>query len=109
MDKEFPKIIHFKWGRGGVYLKYLSSSNSKDLAYRLIINEENPEVTVGYNPNGSYWIKAYGAPKLTEGERAGHEQFDIKEIHYIPEFGYVIFIEFVPDYEDEIESYDDEE
>lgn len=109
MDKECPKIIHFKWGRDGVYLKSLMSSTSKDLAYRLIISEENPEITVGYNTDGSYWVKAYGAPKLVEGERAGHESFIVKEIHYTPEFGYVIFIEFLPEEENEVEPYDYEE
>ena len=109
MDKEFPKIIHFKWGRQGVYLKALVSSTSDDVAYRLIISEEDPEITVGYNTNGSYWVKAYGAPKLVEGERAGHESFIVKEIHYIPEFGYVIFLDFIPEEEEYIESYDYEE
>lgn len=109
MDKEFPKIIHFKWGREGVYLKALTSSNSKDIAYRLVLNEENPEITVGYNTNGSYWVKAYGAPKLVEGERAGHESFIVNEIHYTPDFGYVIFIEFLPDESEETEPYDYEE
>ena len=108
MDKEHPMIIHFKWGREGVYLKALNSSTSNDLAYRLVISEENPEVTVGYLPNGSYWVKAYGAPKLVVGERAGHESFIVKEIHHVPDFGWIVFIEFLPDYEDE-EPYDYED
>lgn len=105
MDKGFPKIIHFKWGRDGVYLKALVSNNSESVAYRLITSDANPEVTVGYNTDGSYWVKVYGAPKLVEGERAGHESFIVKEIHFIPEFGYVIFLDFIQDIEEE-EPYD---
>jgi hypothetical protein len=108
MDKEFPKIINFKWGRNGVYLKALKSDSSKDLAYRLITSDENPEVTVGYNTDGSYWVKVYGAPKLIEGQKPIHESFIVQKIHYIPEFGFIVFIEFLPfeEEEEDIEPYD---
>ena len=109
MDKEFPKIIHFKWGREGVYLKALKSNTSDDVAYRLIISDENPEVTVGYNTNGSYWIKAYGAPKLVEGEKTKHEPFIVRKIYYVMDFGYVVFIDFLQEEEEEDEPYDIDE
>ena len=108
MDKEFPKVIHFKWGRQGVYLKELKSTRTNNIAYKLIISDENPEVTVGYTTSGNYWIKAYGAPKLVEGERPGHESFIVKEIHYLMDFGYVIFIDILQE-EEEDEPYEFDE